>query len=148
MDILYTDTDQIRSCLLLPEEDLPESVFSQDLYERELTLHLDDWVPDHSSLVATTTTPADRRISFAIQNYCAYWCAYKVAGTLAVSIPQQISDGKNMLQRGTDYLQLMSAMMSGMSEARAIITAGLGSTTATRVSQVSVVGLAVDPVTG
>lgn len=148
MDILYTDTDQIRSCLLLPEEDLPESVFSQDLYERELTLHLDDWLPDHSSLVTTTTTAVDKRISYAIQNYCAYWCAYKVAGTLAVSIPQQVSDGKNMLQRGTDYLQLMSAMMAGMGEARAVINAGLGTTVPTRVSQMTAVGLAVDPVTG
>jgi hypothetical protein len=147
MEILYTDTDQISSCLLLPEEDLPESVFSQELYERELTLHLDTWLPNHATLVKATSTPAGRRISYALQNYCAYWCAYKVAGTLAVSIPQQVSDGKNMLQRGTDYVMLMNAMTAGMGEARAIINFGLGSAV-NRVSQLTTVGLAVDPVTG
>lgn len=148
MDILYTDTDQVRSCLLLPEEDLPESVFNQDLYERELTLHLDEWLPSHATLVTSTSTPSGKRISYALQNYCAYWCAYKVAGTLAVSIPQQVSDGKNMLQRGTDYLMLMNAMTAGMGEARAIITSALGTSTTNRVSQLTAVGLAVDPVTG
>ena len=148
MEILYTDTDQIRSCLLLPEEDLPESVFSQELYERELTLHLDTWLPNHATLVKAASPASAKRISFAIQNYCAYWCAYKVAGTLAVSIPQQVSDGKNMHQRGTDYAALMVAMMAGMGDARLIITRGLGTTTVARVTQFSSVGLAVDPVIG
>lgn len=148
MDILYTDTDQVRSCLLLPEEDLPESLFNQDLYERELSIHLDDWLPDHASLISSTSTPSGRRISYALQNYCAYWCAFKVANTLAVSIPQQVSDGKNMQQRGTDYTLLMGAMMAGMGESRAIISYGLGLISTTTRSPLVAAGLAVDPVTG
>jgi hypothetical protein len=144
MDILYTDTDQIRSCLLLAEEDLPDTLFNQDLYERELTLHLGVWLPDHATLVSGT----NQNISFALQNYCAYWAAYKVASTLAISVPQQVSDGKNMLQRSPDFVALMTAMMAGMGDARATITAELGGATTSTVTQFSVAGLAVDPVTG
>lgn len=143
MDILYTDTDQVRSCLLLAEEDLPDTLFSQDLYERELTLHLSVWLPDHAALSST-----NRNISYALQNYCAYWAAYKVAGTLAISVPQQVSDGKNMLQRSPDFVALMTAMMAGMGDARATITAELGGAATSTVTQFSVAGLAVDPVTG
>ena len=148
MDILYTDTDQVRSCLLLAEEDLPDTVFSQDLYERELTLHLDSWLPDHSSLVTATATPEGKRTSYALQNYCAYWAAYRVASTLVVSVPQQVSDGKNMWQRGTDFVALMAAMMAGMSEAKSTIMQTVNGTSPVTVTQFSVAGLAVDPVTG
>lgn len=148
MDILYTDTDQVRSCLLLAEEDLPDTVFSQDLYERELTLHLDSWLPAHPTLVTTTTTASDKRISYALQNYCAYWIAFKVAGTLVVSIPEQISDGKNMHKRGTDYVALMEKMMAGMGDARLTINQELNGTSTSSYSQFGVAGLAVDPVTG
>lgn len=147
MDILYTDTAQIRSCLLLDEDDLPDTLFSQDLYERELSLHLDTWLPDHATRVSDTSTAASKRVSYALQNYCAYWAAAKVAGTLVVSVPEQISDGKNMHKRGTDYLALMDKMMSGMGEARIIITE-IVSGTSTSYPLFGVAGLAVDPVTG
>ena len=147
MDILYTDTDQIRSCLLLDEDDLPDSLFSQELYERELSVHLDSWLPDHATLVADTSTATAKRISYSLQNYCAYWGAAKVASTLVVSVPEQISDGKNMHKRGTDFVALMDKMMAGMGEARMTITAAVsGSLPA--FPMFGVAGLAVDPVTG
>jgi hypothetical protein len=53
-----------------------------------------------------------------------------------------------MLQRSPDFVGLMTAMMAGMGDARATITAEIGGATTSTVTQFSVAGLAVDPVTG
>lgn len=148
MELLYTDTAQIRSALLLSEEDLPDLLFNQEMYERDLMLHLAGWLPDHLSVMQDSSSP---QVAQALISYCTYWCAAKVAQTLVVSLPQQVGDGKNTIQRYPDLEALVPAMMGGMAEARQAVLSGLGllASAATRqVTLFGVAGLAVDPVTG
>lgn len=148
IDILYTNTDEIRSALMLAEEDLPETLFNQDMYERDLARHLDSWLPGHAAHASGSGTPAGRAIASALISYCTYWCAAKVAQTIAVSLPQQVGDGKNTLQRYPDTDAVMTAMLAGMAEARQTILGQLSQPSAIRVSLFGVARLAVDPVTG
>jgi hypothetical protein len=148
MDILYTNTSEIRSCMLLAEEDLDDTLFDVGMYERELTLHLDSWLPDHATRVTQVTPAAALTVANALKNYCAYWCALKAARTLSVSLPRQISDGKNTDQREPDFEGLLAALSSSLAQARQIIESTVNSRPSVSVKQFTAVGLGVDPVVG
>ena len=148
MDILYTDTDQIRGALMLAPEDLPDNLFNQDLLERELLLSFDEWLPTHSTIIANNTTAEARRLAALVRSYTTYWCAYRALITFVVALPQQVSDGKNMRQIGSDLTGLREAIAGSMLAAQKTILLALGSTAAaSSIAQLTLVDSALDPVT-
>ena len=141
--ILYTDTTEVRGAMLLPEEALPDSVFSAALYARELKLDLDEWCADHATIYAESNTTKNA----LLRNYATYWCGRKVAAVLSASLPSQVGDGKNMEQRTIDYLTLQVEMTARMAAAKEALLRAKGNAASTVPKQATIVGLAVDPVT-
>jgi len=129
--------------MLLPEETLPDSVFSAALYARELALDLDTWCSDHATIYAEGSTTKNS----LLRNYAAFWCGRKVAAVLSASLPSQVGDGKNTEQRTVDYLALQLEMTARMAAAKEALLRAKGGAAFTAPKQVTVVGLAVDPVT-
>lgn len=101
--LLYTDTDQIRSVLQLTEQDMPDTGFNEEFSGRELTLDLESWIPTHATVISASVAPGATAAEIyrgqVLIAYCTYFCAYQVLMTAPISIPQNISDGKNAVQR-------------------------------------------------
>ena len=147
MDILYTDTDQIRGALFIAPEDLREEVFNGTLLERELKSDLDDWLPDHMTLIQDRSTSVGEQVSDLIVTYSTYWCANRVAAVAQIAVPQQIGDGKNTLKRGNDFENVVAAVRVILGATKSKIQTLLGGTATVATSQISIVGSAIDPVT-
>ena len=147
MQILYTDTSQVRGCLFVEAEDLPDALFNSTLLERELLLDLDSWLPDHATRVAANTTTQEKRIANLIKSYVTYWLAEYLIPSLPVSLPQKVADGKNSRELGTDQEMLRVSITSRVGALRQELLSLTSSQVATRLRMFSAVGLAVDPVT-
>ena len=147
MQILYTDTGQVRGCLFVEAEDLPDSLFNSTLLERELLLDLDNWLPDHATRVIADATLQEKRIANLIKSYVTYWLAEYLIPSLPVSLPQKIADGKNSRELGTDQEMLRASIASRVGALRQELMNLTGSQAVVRLQMFSAVGLAVDPVT-
>lgn len=101
--ILYTDTDSVRSLLELTEQDLSDQQMHPVILEAELLVALRKWLPTHSTVyaagVADSATDDQRHALRLLQLYAHYICAAWVIGTAALSLPKEISDGKNTIKR-------------------------------------------------
>lgn len=147
MDILYTDTDQIRGCLFIEPQDLPDRLFNVTLLERELQLDLDSWLPAHASLVALDSTAGERSVANKIKSYVTYWVACYITVTLSLSFPQKIGDGKNSRELGADHVIVQDTLLARVATLRAELIADTGGVVPAPLKLVTTVDLAKDPVT-
>jgi len=153
-EILYTDTDQIRSVLGVDSSDISDQALLDRNLDKELRLDLLSWLPTHAALyavgVATDASETARSTSDAITLYCTYYCAVLSAQSLKFSAPQQVGDGKNTLSRfpTMDWDKLIRDL-SGRAAYYKGIVSDLTAQTATvaSITLFSGVALAVDPVT-
>lgn len=116
--LLYTDTDQIRSTLQLTVEDIPDSAFNEFTYVREMMLDLASWVPNHVDIILAGVAPGATSEEVLkgqmLMSYCTYFCAYQFLVTTPFSVPQNISDGKNSVQRfSPEGMQTLRDFISG-----------------------------------
>jgi hypothetical protein len=147
MDILYTDTDQIRGVLFLAPEDLSDAVFNEQLLERELRSDLDSWLDDHNARIQDRSDAIAARVSDLISSYCTYWCATRVLAVSQISVPQQVGDGKNTLKRGSAFEDAKSAIAGMLGQTKAKIQELISGSSTVVTAQISIVGSAIDPVT-
>lgn len=142
--ILCTDTDQVRSSMLLAAEDLPDGLFNTQLWERQLKQDLVVWFPTYADYLPVDE---DTAIGSYLASYCTYWCAYQAALTLTVSLPEEIGDGKNVRKLAPNNEALLETLRANLTLAKRNLMAELGIVVSTTPKFMTSVGLAVDPVT-
>jgi len=151
IEVLYTDTDQIRGALQITEEDLGDERFNQGILELDLTLDLDAWAPTHATIYATglgTPTASQLNQFNLLRAYSAYFCAYQTLQTGALSMPQNISDGKNTIERPQDRAGLRDFIAGRLATYKSRLTELLTGSVPSYVGQFLGVGSNYDPVTG
>lgn len=103
LQILYTDTDFLRSLLGVSEKDLPDKRLIDRNLEKELSMDITSWMSNHaaiSNLVNMgTATESEVATMDAITMYSAYFCAKLIIPSLQLGVAQAISDGKNSMDR-------------------------------------------------
>lgn len=151
--IIYTDTDRVRSALGVDSKDLSDKQITDRDIEKELRLDLLSWIPTHGALYdegqSDTATEVQVSIADALTLYSTYYCAVQVSRSMQLATPQKISDGKNALDRfaNIDW----KALQAYLSERMATYKAFLIDNTTTPTNPVvpnffTGVGLATDPV--
>lgn len=142
--ILCTDTDQVRSSMLLAAEDLPDGLFNTQLWERQLKQDLVVWFSTYADYLPVDE---DTTIGSYLASYCTYWCAYQAALTLTVSLPEEIGDGKNVRKLAPNNEALLETLRANLTLSKRNLMAELGIVVSTTPKFMTAVGLAVDPVT-
>lgn len=152
IEILYTDTDQIREALQVVEEDLEDERFSRGTVELDLTLDLDAWVPTHATIFSEGQEPGSTEEQLRkfklLKAYCTYFCAYQTLQTGPLSLPDKIGDGKNMIDRIQDRQAMLDFIIGRMLAYKNQLLEALSGSSAPFMKQFVGVGSSYDPVTG
>lgn len=127
--------------MLIAAEDLPDALFNQTLWERQLAMDLVEWLPEYE------THLADSAVAGYVAAYCTYWCALQAALTLPVSLPEEVGDGKNIRKLAQENSSLIEALRTNLSLSKRRVLNKVGGIKATAPKLMTSVGLAVDPVT-
>lgn len=153
-DILYTDTDQIRSVLGLDEKDLSDEQITDRNIEKELNLDLVGWMGDHAVVYNTGTdleaSSVEKNIADALILYATYYCCGLTIVSLQMATPQAVSDGKNSLSRFTpsNWQEIENTVKERAAFYKKLLQELTSSiTSASSPTLLTGAGLAVDPVT-
>jgi hypothetical protein len=152
IEVLYTDTDRIREALQITVEDLADERFSKGTLELDLMLDLDDWIPAHATIYAAglgaNPTQDQLRQYHLLVAYSTYFCADQTLHTGPLSMPQNISDGKNTIERLDDRQGLVEFIAGRMAKYKNLLTEAVTGSAVARGGHLIGVGSAYDPVTG
>lgn len=157
LQILYTDTDQIRSTLGVSHKDMSDERLTVRLLEKELLLDLISWVSNHATLEDAvnmgTATEVELQLVDSIQLYSTYFCARLVIPSLQMATLQSVSDGKNSSERfsNVDWDKLYERLSERMAFYKKFIidnNSGLTSTSPFTFKPFSIASSAYNPVTG
>jgi len=98
----YTNTDAVRGCLGVDQDDCPDRYMVDSQVALELSLDLDGWLPTHAALftAGTTGTPttAAKAIADRLKLYAQWYVALEFANR-PLAVPQIVTDGKAQLDR-------------------------------------------------
>jgi hypothetical protein len=98
----YTNTDAVRGCLGVDQDDCPDRYMVDSQVALELSLDLDGWLPTHAALftAGTTGTPstAAKAIADRLKLYAQWFVALEFANR-PLAVPQIVTDGKAQLDR-------------------------------------------------
>jgi hypothetical protein len=98
----YTNTDAVRGCLGVDQDDCPDRYMVDSQVSLELSLDLDGWLPTHAALFTTGTTgtpsTAAKAIADRIKLYAQWFVALEFANR-PLAVPQIVTDGKAQLDR-------------------------------------------------
>lgn len=110
-NILYTTTDQVRTALLVSPSDLSDEQLVDRNLDFELVLDLDEWLPTHATIWQEgnddARTGAQFKRSRLLAMYCQYRSAAWVMESWALGFAEEVTDGKNKMQRFGDGLEEM-----------------------------------------
>lgn len=87
----YTDTDRVRAALGVDSVDVSDDVLVDMMLAQELTLDLDEWVPDHDTLENSSLA--------ALELYAAVFCALSAIDGRELLYPYMLKDGKAETRR-------------------------------------------------
>jgi hypothetical protein len=149
LQILYTDTDEVRSVLGVSEEDMSDAAIANRRLDLELFVDLHEWIPNHATLIADTSTADAQYISNNLSLYCSHFCAWALARS-PLAIPQKITDGANGIERfgSIDFSKLANTLKENADKYKSNILLALDSTATTKVVQFSISTPDFDPITG
>lgn len=117
--LLYVDSDQVRAALRCAPEDLPDGMFGAGVLERDLALDLDGWLPTHAAIGDESSLEARPRN--LLRSYCVNWLALRVLATMPLSLPTQVSDGKNSETRAPNAPDAATLIRAGLVNARKLL---------------------------
>lgn len=163
----YASYDEIRSALGVAEEEIPDDVLKQSIFEQVLGFNLGgigDFTPTMQAhfldLIDTTVTPSptvsESRYVSILKVYATYVVARHLLLTLDMFAPQTIKDSKTEMVRIADpYKDVKAGVETFYQQMRALLLAAYlvlypSATPKNPVLFVALlaVGLGVDPVTG
>ena len=98
----YTTTQAVRGCLGVDANDVRDAYLVDSKVDLELSLDLDDWLPNHAVLYSAGTTGSPTAAQVAIANritlYAQWFCTLEVANR-PLTVPAITTDGKAQIDR-------------------------------------------------
>ena len=112
----YTNTDAVRGCLGVDQDDCPDRYMVDSQVALELSLDLDGWLPTHATLFTAGTTgtplPAAKAIADRIKLYAQWFVTLEFANR-PLAVPQIVTDGKAQLDRFKVDLSKVAELAAG-----------------------------------
>lgn len=151
----YTDTDAVRAVVGITDNEVSDTMLTQQALDVDLTVDLGEWLPTHATIFAEgqsgTATAAQILKMQYLQMYARFFCALHLLQYMELAIPQMIGDGKAEMRRfaDTDFDALRNRYAAALGKAKAALKASVGqSSTATPPSFASAGVPTYDPVEG
>ncbi|WP_422451846.1 hypothetical protein [Endozoicomonas sp. ALC066] len=140
----YTSTEAIRACLGVDDSDVPDSYIIDSSMQVELELNLDEWLPDHASIITGTDRSA-KLLKIYSQWYCGYLLTQR-----PMAMVQEFTDGKSGMKRfNLNQDSLIDSALSQAEHYKKLLQKeqGLTDSTVENFSFISISTPTVDPVT-
>jgi len=123
VEILYTNTDAIRSLIGLDDADVEDAmIVSQDM-EAQMLLELEDWLPTHEEEFYATEL-SERRLKL----WCGWFGALRLAES-PLAIPKALGTGKDEYERFVvDWDLIKRTAKNKMAKLQEALVPAVGST--------------------
>lgn len=103
IEVLYTNTDAIRSALGVTASEIADAQITDLGISDQLLFSLETVYPDYATLKTAidggSATDAEKRLWKALQLFCMYESAYIMTPELQTLLAQKITDGDAEMQR-------------------------------------------------
>ena len=99
----YTNSDAVRGAVGLTDNEVTDPMLEDQNLASALLLDLEDWLPTHKDIYeagrVNSPTAAAKKQYDILKLYSMWYCACRMTRTMALAMPEKISDGKAEMKR-------------------------------------------------